>query len=224
MGVDIERLKADESLWPDGAEYCDHEGDFYQFFALAGMRWFRLVGGKWLRHGPALPPLSFPRPKPADDWVDGLPEWDGQGLPPSGIDCEVWFDDGRECWHKARVLCEHSIENNLMAVVLEHEPHENKLMWVDQFRPLRTRAEREREEVIKAAVKVCRYPDSTTTRSDAEALYDANLLRKPAEEVGREELATVLRGAYVDGASDHRGGLAAIVDALSTYNVTKKGE
>ena len=58
---------------------------------------------------------------------------------------------------------------------------DNGLQVVDRkvvFRPIRTQAERERDEVIGAAIKACPYPGSSSTRIDVEALYDAGLLRK----------------------------------------------
>lgn len=75
------------------------------------------------------------------------PAWNGEGLPPVGCECEVKWDDGRESWHHGTVLCPHSRDKGVMAAVLHHEPHEDRLVWADKFRPLRTPEQRLREEL-----------------------------------------------------------------------------
>jgi hypothetical protein len=138
MGIDIERLKVDPAYWDENApEGATHRS------AKTGA-WFQIINGsvwEWIDDG-WMPKELIPRPTKPEPQA-----WDGEGYPPIGCDCEVWFDDGVQCWHKARVLCEHSIENKLMAVVLEHEPHENKLMWVDKFRRILTPEEKRRDEL-----------------------------------------------------------------------------
>ena len=42
-------------------------------------------------------------------------------------------------------------------------------------------AQREREEIIKAAIEACPYPGSSTTHIDVEALYEAGMLRRAVE-------------------------------------------
>lgn len=58
-------------------------------------------------------------------------------LPPVGIEIEAWFDDGRECWHKADVIGYSLQEERVLAVSLKGT-HDRKLVWVHHFRPIRT--------------------------------------------------------------------------------------
>lgn len=70
-------------------------------------------------------------------------------LPPVGTKCLCWFDDGRECWHECIVIgsIDSEIKNGYLAVSLIGK-HERKLVWANEFRPLRT----EREKFIEAAM------------------------------------------------------------------------
>jgi len=68
---------------------------------------------------------------------------------PAGAKCLCWFDDGRECWHECIVIgsIDSEIKNGYFAVSLIGK-HERKLVWANEFRPLRT----EREKFIEAAM------------------------------------------------------------------------
>lgn len=77
-------------------------------------------------------------------------DWHARGeLPPTGTKCLCWFDDGRECWHQCFVIgsIDSEIKNRYLAVSLIGK-HERKLVWANEFRPLRT----EREKFIEAAL------------------------------------------------------------------------
>ncbi|MBL3893656.1 hypothetical protein [Marinobacter sp. MC3] len=103
------------------------------------------------------------------------PEWDGEGLPPVGCECEAYvrITGHSEEWVEVEVLkvCE---EKQSAAVMLPMM----SLQWASEFRPIRTKEQRDREEVIEAAIKACPSPGSLATRVDIEALYDAGMLRK----------------------------------------------
>ena len=64
-----------------------------------------------------------------DTWVGGLPVVD--------TECMVWFDDGRECWHKAYVLSHSPYEPNVIAVSLIGK-HDRKIIWANDFKPLQS--------------------------------------------------------------------------------------
>ena len=110
-------------------------------------------------------------------------DWHARGeLPPTGTKCLCWFDDGSECWHQCFVIgsIDSEIKNSYLAVSLIGK-HERKLVWANEFRPLRT----EREKFIDAASKVLSVPSinnnidaSFTLRLAAEALFDAGF-RQP---------------------------------------------
>lgn len=197
MVIDIERLKVDESLWPDGAtHYCEQSGKF-------GMV------------AEAMRCCCIPRPKPAAEWVDGLP--------PVGCECEGFINYGASTkWRKCEVLKHNNGEAAVHA--------ENRfLAWCKEFRPIRTQAEIGQEEAVEAAKVVFdsvsdKFTPTNNASLDAlfSALYDANLLRKPAEEVGRDGLVKVMQSVRVMGKEVNANDIADAL--LSTCNVTKKGD
>ena len=106
--------------------------------------------------------------------------WDGTGFPPVGTVCEgVWLEmpDGGDRdfegmiikgYYKKQVwFCTTSGEN------ITHLA-ENVI-----FRPARTQAQIEREELIIIATRVLNHDDVLTERHAAEALYDAGMLKLP---------------------------------------------
>jgi len=108
------------------------------------------------------------------------PSWSGEGLPPVGVVCEVEYDDGRQIWHEAEVIY-HKKDGPRIAAAMLIGDGRDKLVWVSQFRPIRTPeqiAADEREAAVDAMVKACPYPGSTSTRLDCESLYSAGY-RKP---------------------------------------------
>jgi hypothetical protein len=105
-------------------------------------------------------------------------------LPPVGTECLVWFDDGKECWQKCKVLAMSPYEHDHMAVSLVGK-YDRKLIWSQDFRPLdwNRKAEAEKNRVVDAAVKVLEMQRNSPWGLDveyAEALYDAGYLRLPA--------------------------------------------
>ena len=70
-------------------------------------------------------------------------------LPPVGTEIEAWFDDGKECWHKADVIGYSLQEERVLAVSLKGT-HDRKLVWVHHFRPIRT----ERNALVEVLTKV----------------------------------------------------------------------
>ena len=183
--MDIERLKVDESLWPDGStHYCTDGGGFCK---------------------PDYPRDScdIPRPKPADERVNGLP--------PEGVECEYELHGGRYEWCQIKA---HRGSGTWITTEVDDRVVRNDLT---KFRPLRTQAEREREKVINEAWYIMDECNNGLSGMAA-ALYDAGMLRKPAEEVGRDELMEMIGESYSYALSDD------IANAiLSTYNVTKRG-
>ena len=77
-----------------------------------------------------------------------VPAWPGAGLPPVGTVCEVWYDDGRVCWHECEVIYHKSDDPRYAAVRLRGE-HHDKLEWAGCFRPIRTPERIASEEVLE---------------------------------------------------------------------------
>lgn len=133
-----------------------------------------------------LHPCCFTRPtKPA------APEWDGEGLPPVGCECECASieNNGQASWCKVKIVafgkatvCMESLENIVDAGKWDLFVKDAGRV---KFRSIRTKEQREREEVIEAAMQC-----GTFVASDSEAnllakfardLYNAGLLRKGGE-------------------------------------------
>lgn len=111
----------------------------------------------------------IPRPaKPA------APEWNGEGLPPVGCECELKRGDEwvpvKITGKGERVTVFRKLES-FMEYITEAEAHE--------FRSLRTAEQRQREELVTAAIQACPYPGSETTKIDVWALMDAGFLKMP---------------------------------------------
>ena len=102
-------------------------------------------------------------------------------LPPVGAECLVWFDDGRECWQKCKVLALSPYEHDHMAVSLVGE-YDRKLIWSQDFMPLdhaTRKVEAEKKRVVDAAMLVVMH---RTKGNAVEALYDAGFLKLPDNE------------------------------------------
>ena len=102
-------------------------------------------------------------------------EWDSAGLPPRGTICECLFNDG---WVKVVVL---SVYGDEAWVCRPRGSHIVSKGLGNEFRPIRTKEQQERESAITKARNACPYPGSESTKIDVEALYDAGMLRKGAE-------------------------------------------
>lgn len=102
-------------------------------------------------------------------------EWDGEGFPPVGCECE-WQDKNTKHWMKVfivyasewvTVIREDKIADAVEIAIENYGDEERR-----QFRPIRTEAEHKREEVInrlsdEAAIGVY------ITKGEAECIYDA---------------------------------------------------
>ena len=96
---------------------------------------------------------------------DAAPVWNGEGLPPVGVECES-KQFAQIDWHKFRVVaiengCVFGFWNDKVGVCLDSEH------W--EFRQLRTEAERKREDVRKAIYAAMNIIDGDI----ADAIYDA---------------------------------------------------
>lgn len=111
---------------------------------------------------------------------DAAPVWNGEGLPPVGVECES-KQFAQIDWHKFRVVaiengCVFGFWNDKVGVCLDSKH------W--EFRQLRTEAERKREAAIKELTSVIcgEFPDTgmATAAMYAARVYDAGY-RKEGE-------------------------------------------
>jgi hypothetical protein len=108
------------------------------------------------------------------------PDWNGEGLPPADIECEV-FDHQEKQYSRCKTLSAATMSGDRACATIEPKGHFGRLMWGVNFRPIRTKEQQERESAITKARNACPYPGSESTKIDVEALYDAGMLRKEAE-------------------------------------------
>ena len=183
--IDVKRLRVDAGYWAAVApEWADSYG-------LAGVLeipvWFngfqyKHVGGVQVGHtfsfeeqnGYASKAIRIKARRP----VEQKPEWDGSGLPTVGTECE--------CLHRISTGEMHWVKCDVIGPYGDYvicAPNDGGFYGFDanELRPIRTQAQREREEIIKAAIEACPYPGSSTTHIDVEALYEAGMLRRAVE-------------------------------------------
>jgi hypothetical protein len=99
-------------------------------------------------------------------------------LPSVGDEIEVWYDDGKECWKRAVVIGYYPDPESkqVIAVNANTEGHKWKLMWSNQFRPIRSEEDKAVEEMMQIWV--------STTGTDGQrmqALYRAGYRKQKAE-------------------------------------------
>ncbi|MFH5067151.1 hypothetical protein ACHHY8_02205 [Enterobacter cloacae complex sp. 2024EL-00215] len=121
----------------------------------------------------------------ADDWMmaeipreqyeaalaASKPEWDGEGLPPVGVDIEYKFTKVkyRTDFSRGKVLA-YGMHN----VFMEHWSSKNEFIQpLDkiEFRPIRSEADKKKQEIIFAIAELCR--GSASNGHSAELIYDA---------------------------------------------------
>jgi hypothetical protein len=115
------------------------------------------------------------------DWYD-YDKQEATALPPIGTECFVWYDDGRVCWRKCKVLATSPFEDGqLVAMLLESD--ERKLIWSCHFKPLDHHLVAEKKKVVDAAVNVFEEAACKQTFNmvaGIEALYDLGYLVMPS--------------------------------------------
>ena len=101
--------------------------------------------------------------------------WNGTGPLPVGTECEV-LDSVNGKWNGVEIT---AVSRDHLVAIFNGE--EVLLKKNCQFRPIRTQARREREELISAATEILNQDHVLTERDAAEALYDAGMLRGAGE-------------------------------------------
>lgn len=93
------------------------------------------------------------------------PEWDGEGLPPVGCECEFKANDGG--WGIGTVLC---VGKNRI-FWLCHEDGDEYTSEVNprEFRPIRSEADKKKERVVDEIMSWIHYAG----RTEVELIYDA---------------------------------------------------
>ncbi len=94
------------------------------------------------------------------------PEWDGERLPPVDTEVEVSVDGGRT-WCTYKAISEH---NGMRLVEIGNFTEEfQSNNWM--FRPIRSEADKKKEDAVFAIAELCRQ--SASNGHSAELIYDA---------------------------------------------------
>ena len=103
------------------------------------------------------------------------PQWNGEGLPPVGCECEALFDSGSSQWCRAKIIGHDDgrvvgrwIEGPKAYEILDYSsPH-------GAFRPIRSEADKKRDEAINKIQSHCHVDHrAPISAGQAIALYDA---------------------------------------------------
>lgn len=100
------------------------------------------------------------------------PEWDGEGLPPVGCECEALYDSGRGEWFLAKILAHDNgavigrwLEGDGIYSLLDYSlPH-------GSFRPIRSEADKKRDIIISKIEKA--YIDCPHSDAVPQVIYEA---------------------------------------------------
>ena len=179
MNIDIERLKTDLDYWlsvaPEGAT---HYGEQFP------CPWLREEPASYFREGQWVIYRTVYRGKEQISESIPRPTWNGEGLPPIGVECEGDADTRPGDYEPCIPIYHDSTAGELQhtTVALFQNSHGNftNPEWCTDFRPLKT----EKERVVEAAMQTSRlvlYPGATPERM-LEALYDAGYLKMPGGE------------------------------------------
>lgn len=162
--------------WPEGANFiaCDEDGevDSYEFTPVlgrSGIDW-RCSGGRGYLGHKIVPECT------CSDWETSIITreqyeaaqqrvWNGEGLPPVG--CDVEYETIKDNWRKCRVM----YLGEKCNIVRTDEWGEVSCGLSVKFRPIRTEAERKREEAIEAIRLATAGADQDKPFN--EAIYDA---------------------------------------------------
>ncbi|KAJ16550.1 hypothetical protein [Pseudomonas aeruginosa] len=133
-------------------------------------KYFSLMDESWnINSGRPIAKELIPRPAES---APAAPTWDGQGLPPVGVECEyrhmIW-PEYRRC--EIRYISDESL------VAYDNGQEQYYRTHDMLFRPLRTPEQIAAEEREKAIEEMC-FAEETLTVKQAKALYEAGYRRQ----------------------------------------------
>ena len=136
----------DFSNAPEGAAYQNiHTGYFYYKGEKSAMIYSKSNGG-WCPSeymNDELDETSKFTPIPQQSYMPAVGEWSGEGLPPEKYLIEAMVHDK---WEKCKVLITDDNHQECAVMVIRNA----ELAWADNFRPLPTEEEVEREKILSA--------------------------------------------------------------------------
>lgn len=99
------------------------------------------------------------------------PEWDGEDLPPVGCECMVKGEIRDDNFYKCKIL-NHTIFRGIDCAVFQTDKTVS-VCSAKYFRPIRTEAERKREEAAKSMLEVIESQKHRYTENAYMLIYDA---------------------------------------------------
>ncbi|HCH0514898.1 TPA: hypothetical protein NKO46_003544 [Pseudomonas aeruginosa] len=170
-------MSIDWSKAPEGATHYHITEDINPWRKIEGTVAYEHYRGKWLRvnsfNEGYMPDYYVPIPRET---------WDGQGLPPVGIEAEAIWDGADIAYFRAKILahdegrvvfrwCEGKRKGQYESYAVL------KFGSLPAFRPLRTPEQIAAEERAKAIEEMC-FTVETLTVKQAKALFDAGYRRQ----------------------------------------------
>lgn len=171
MTIDIERLKHDREYWdsvaPEGATHFQPDkGKSFSWYDIEKKKVFCNPGNRWIE---SWSPKEYwdsliPRPSPT---------WNGEGLPPVGVECEIAMISA-----PVKIVAHVKEGEDTIAVYQCLKENDWGAHSANKFRPLKT----EKERVVDYWLAKMPYPVGKSTKMDIDALYDAGALKMPGGE------------------------------------------
>jgi hypothetical protein len=206
MTIDVDRLAVDADYWnevaPEGATHFMHTEKFVKwvfgvewvFYASSGREWKKThcnwMLKQYLNDGTFVlaKPKSHPTDtQPAESGAQISAEWDGEGLPPVGTECEYQPDPVFNEWCAGVFLAE--IDGEYFILINGSHQVDRVASNPNQIRPIRSQAEQQKRGlVINAALEACGYDASCFAIAGApesmdllNELYDLGFLQLPTK-------------------------------------------
>jgi hypothetical protein len=184
MTIDLERLAVDADYWdevaPEGATHFMYSEKFVKWVGGVELSFYVSSERKWKK---SFCSWSLQQYIDCGDYMIAKPtkpaaqEWDGEGLPPVGWHGECTWGN-KENSHECVILPGLKIAINFYT---SWSVDQISQLEEVEFRPIRSQEQREREEIINAAVKVIdvRFGSPRSIYVGyCESLYDAGMLRR----------------------------------------------
>lgn len=189
MEIDIKRLAVDREYWdecgaPEDAEfYAPAESNlvpaFYRIDKESGVKYCHLGRGDRWDESAAGRDLSRAIPRPPKKAQEA--EWNGEGLPPVGCECEYRPDPTmRPSWWEPCIYLAHYDDEHF--VIMKENSGVDRMPDSPpadvRFRPIRTQAERDRGEWIDKASIAAGFPECQATRKVCADIYDGLICKQ----------------------------------------------
>ncbi|WP_313046733.1 hypothetical protein [Atlantibacter hermannii] len=153
--------------WPDGVKVVEQDSNGSLIEMESGYcSDFRLqLADDWL-------PETLTREEYESALSASQTQWNGEGMPPVGCECEALFYSGRGEWYRAKIIGHD--EGRVVGRWIEGPKAYEILDYVSPhgaFRPIRSEADQKRKESIGIIADICR--SSASNGHSAELIYDA---------------------------------------------------